>query len=220
MATEEQGPDPGENGQGAEIALVETKYVYGAYILVAVGGAIALWLSHRHEVTIEVTEGFAAFAVVYIVAQGVERFIQPLTHLLGKPQEKKAAKGELAVANGNRTLALMEEDGPRATIEEGKAIGARKALDVIQAERAVLFWAIATFVALVACGALDLGLIGGVADVTGAGDTDEAPQWFRDVDVLVTGVVIGAGTKPLHDLIDLIQSKKEKADPAAGGSTT
>jgi hypothetical protein len=39
-----------------------------------------------------------------------------------------------------------------------------------------------------------------------------APQ---AVDILATGLVIGGGTKPLHDLITRVQAAKEKSqDPA------
>jgi hypothetical protein len=33
---------------------------------------------------------------------------------------------------------------------------------------------------------------------------------WEALDVFVTGLVIGSGTKPLHDLITLVQEKKEE----------
>ena len=40
----------------------------------------------------------------------------------------------------------------------------------------------------------------------------QPPAW---ADLLVTGLVVGAGTKPLHDLVSRLEKSKEKAqDPA------
>ncbi len=43
----------------------------------------------------------------------------------------------------------------------------------------------------------------------------------RTFEILATGLIIGAGTKPLHDLAALIEKKKEsvEAATAAGGTT-
>lgn len=40
----------------------------------------------------------------------------------------------------------------------------------------------------------------------------DAPEWF---DIVVTGLAIGSGTKPLHDLISNVQkAKDQREDPA------
>jgi hypothetical protein len=38
---------------------------------------------------------------------------------------------------------------------------------------------------------------------------DAVPAW---VDALVTGLVVGSGTKPLHDVLSRVQKTKEKAE--------
>jgi len=213
----EEGSNPSRDNQEEEANAMTPHwgYVAGAYAIVVASGALALWLADKHSLTIEVTEGFAAFAVVYIVAQAVERFVQPFTYLVGKPAEKSDAKTELTVANGRKALADASNNAVEVAVEVRKAAMARKTLAVIQAERTALFWAIATGTALIACGVLDLGLIQSISDVTG-GEKDKA--WFDDVDILITGAVIGAGTKPLHDLIKIIQVAKQKSDPSESGS--
>ena len=41
-----------------------------------------------------------------------------------------------------------------------------------------------------------------------------APRLRRWVDLLVTGLAVGGGTKPLHDLVSNLQASKEaKKDP-------
>jgi hypothetical protein len=42
----------------------------------------------------------------------------------------------------------------------------------------------------------------------------------RLLDLLVTGLVVGAGTKPLHDLISQIQTTSGKSKASASGATT
>jgi hypothetical protein len=64
-------------------------------------------------------------------------------------------------------------------------------------------------------------ILGGLATVAGvvlslvlglrfvaAVDVSDPPEWL---DVFLTGVIIGAGTKPLHDLISRIEKKKDSA---------
>jgi hypothetical protein len=68
-------------------------------------------------------------------------------------------------------------------------------------------------------------ILGGLATLAGVGlslwlglrfieavDVEDPPAWL---DTFVTGLIIGAGTKPLHDLIGRLETKKEAA--AAGG---
>ncbi|HEX5374968.1 MAG TPA: hypothetical protein VFW48_02310, partial [Solirubrobacterales bacterium] len=78
-----------------------------------------------------------------------------------------------------------------------------------QAERALIFFAISSFAALALCAAIGLGLI------TAMCEKPPAP-YIRAIDVALTGLIIGAGTKPLHDLISRVEKAKEKAD----GSTS
>jgi hypothetical protein len=205
------------NGEGESGTSAEAKYVIGAYALVAIGVVAAIVLAEKNEVTIGVSEGFAPFAVIYIVAQAIERLIQPITGFTVKAEEKSKATTKLATAKGKHAVALIAGDPGLAQAEAGKTIEERKKLKVIQADRAVAFWGLATLLALLACGALELGMIQSVAKVTGK--SGGVPDWFNDLDVIITGIAIGAGTKPLHDLISTIQSSKQKADPVVGGAS-
>jgi hypothetical protein len=168
------------------------KWVAISYVAVAVGAVIALILRPHVDVPkIEIDEGFTALAVLYIVAQAIERLMQPATELTAGAKAKKEAKEE--IRKGENTLANKE-----------------KVLQ-IEADRAVCFWAVATILALAACLVLGLGLIQSIAAI-GGGDV---PSLFKAVDLLITAIAIGAGTKPLHDLIGTIQNSKQKTDPSA-----
>lgn len=211
-----KGADAGK-GAGAPPPTPPTPdigYIAGGYIAVVVAAAVAVLLASKNDVTIGVSEGFAPFAVIYLVAQAIERGLQPFTYLLGKAEEKGKAKEHLRVAKSSRSIAFaMEESGPALNAAD-KIVDEQKKLDVIVADRAILFWAIATVVSLLVCGLLELGLIQSIAKVTG--DSGEPPNWFRYTDVIVTGVAIGAGTKPLHDFIAFVQNAKQKSEPGAG----
>jgi hypothetical protein len=169
----------------------EKKYVWIGYGVVLVGIGAAVYLAfHFNSPPIVVGEGFAPFAVLYIVAQGLERLLQPASEIYAGGKEKKEIKADL----------LAGKDTPEN----------RRKLLQLEADRAVIFWAVASILALLACGFLGLGLIQSIANVGGG----NVPDWFNAIDIVITGLAVGAGTKPLHDLIGVIQNTKQKTDPA------
>jgi hypothetical protein len=208
---EAEGPPP---AAGAAPPKPDANYLIGSYIAVGVTAVVAGLIALKNDVTIGVSEGFAPFAVIYLVAQAIERGLQPLTYLTGKATEKSEAKEQLRTAKSSRSIAfVMGQEGPAQTAAEAVGVEQKK-LDVILADRAVLFWAIATVVSLLVCGILELGLIQSIAQVTG--DEEGVPNWFQSADVVITGIAIGAGTKPLHDFIAFVQNAKQKTEPGTG----
>jgi hypothetical protein len=177
-------------------------YIFGGYAAVVLAAAIAVWLAAKNNLTMEAGEGFAPFAIIYVVAQALERGLQPFTFLLGKAKEKSEVKQDLTAAK-------------RAQAHD-KVAEKQKRLGVIQADRAILFWVIATCPALLICGWLDLGLIQSIAHVANA--KNEVPDWFDRADVVITGVAVGSGTKPLHDILAFVQNAKQKAEPVESAS--
>jgi len=75
----------------------------------------------------------------------------------------------------------------------------------VRHNRAVVMWAIASFLAMLASGSLGLMLLRSVG-LTGA------PAW---ADIFVTGLAIGSGTKPLHDLISNLQQSSSQKEASA-----
>jgi hypothetical protein len=180
-----------------------------AVLVVAVVAAIAAFIDSKVKVKVHVEDDFAVFAVFYVVAQAVERLVQPFLEPV-KAAPLTNAKKELKVAkDAVAAVRTSESANPAALETAAQAEGAAHAtLDAIQSYRALWGWAIATGFALIVCGFLGLGLIEAVASVEG-GDA-----FFQRVDVIVTGLAIGAGTKPLHDLISRLEKSKQNADPA------
>ncbi|HST69536.1 MAG TPA: hypothetical protein VLI94_07750 [Solirubrobacterales bacterium] len=189
----------------------QKKYLKKGYQAVGAAVVAAFLLEEFVDVTIGISEGFAPFAVIYIVAQAVERLIQPFTTFTVKAQDKSQAVSELAKTRGARTLALRAANLDLLDEKTDEAVEKEKELAQINADRAMTYWAAATAIALLICGLLGLGLIGSVATLSG-------PWWVDNLDVVITGIAIGAGTKPLHDLISFIQNKKQKTETAAGGA--
>jgi hypothetical protein len=202
MAAEEAGKADSSSSPSEVDTKPDLVYMFGGYAAVIISGAIAVWWASKHNLTMETSEGFAPFAIIYVVAQALERGLQPFTFLVGKAKEKSEVKQDLTAAKREQAHDKVAEK--------------QKRLGVIQADRAILFWAIATCPALLICGVLDLGLIQSIAHVSNG--SNEVPHWFDRVDVVITGVAIGSGTKPLHDVLAFVQNAKQKSEPVESAS--
>lgn len=178
---------------------LDTGYIRNAYIAIGIAIVIAVVLTIViHAPALVTATGFTSFSVIYIVAQAIERFLQPISELVGKPEEVKEAKKALKVAI----------EAPDVDPADAKQIAEYRKL-----ERATYFWAAASCISLIVCSILGLGLLQTVVDFS----NQKVPGWFEAFDVVITGLAIGAGTKPLHDLIDSIQKSKEGKETAVAG---
>lgn len=121
----------------------------------------------------------------------------------------KLPEGRLGLHQRDQALARYQQAKTGAA---GEAAALKQAeLDRIRANRRLLFWGLATVVGLFASAALKLYFLRALG-------VPDSPRW---AEILVTGLVIGAGTKPLHDLISRIEKSKENAadPPEVGGSS-
>jgi hypothetical protein len=75
---------------------------------------------------------------------------------------------------------------------------------------AVVIWGVATGLAFLLCAKLNVTLMQAVR----ANGSGQPPFW---ADLLVTGLVVGAGTKPLHDLVANIERKQDSPSAADRG---
>lgn len=76
-------------------------------------------------------------------------------------------------------------------------------------ERAILFWAISAVLGIAASAFLGLQFLGAILDES---SRNRIPDF---IDVSLTGLVIGGGSKLLHDLITRVMKPKQPS--AAGG---
>jgi hypothetical protein len=181
----------------------DTSWVAYSFIVVIIG-AVASWVIFElvDPKLYEPAVGISIFAPMYVIAQGIERLMEPFTKYLGDAADASGATRskayavqqlETEIAAGNLTLAVQWQ----------------ALLDQIRRNRAVITWAIASFVAMVLSGWFGFQLLRS----TGL----DAPG---GIDVVITGLAIGSGTKPLHDLISNLQkSKNVKSDPSESATT-
>ena len=209
-AAEEVEPEPGvvvASGT-AKTEGPDTSWVIGAYALVIVA-AFAGWglfaLIEPAEIT--APAGFSAFAPLYILAQSIERLLDPLTKYLGAAAEggeKKTKEGATA-AREEAFDALAKSPSPQTAEQAARA---QALVERIRRNTVVIAWGAASTLAILACGAFGIRLL----DAIGF-DVHEA------LDITVTGLAVGSGTKPLHDLISNLQkAKDQRANPP--GTTT
>ncbi|HEY3750724.1 MAG TPA: hypothetical protein VGL80_16140 [Pseudonocardiaceae bacterium] len=131
-----------------------------------------------------VTAGFNAFALMFVMALAIERLIQPFVPILGP--DTTVAKAKLIDAKAR--------DVPHEVASaQGEVTDSRS-------KTALVTWGVATGLACLLSASLNVTLLHAMTIPAGT----HSPYW---VDLLVTGLVVGAGTKPLNDLWSRLQSK-------------
>jgi hypothetical protein len=217
LAGETRGGPPTSEASGSNSgmaasppATADTRWViasYGAVIAGAVA-AILLW-KWRNPASFAPGTGISVFAPLYILAQAIERVIEPLTKYVsakapdaGKDSAARPmAKGTPVRKNDaihNVNQALVAGDAQQAADWQG-------AVDEIRKNTSVIAWTLASVLGMVLCGLFGLFMLR-LVGLSGV------PKW---VDIVITGIAVGSGTGPLHDLITNVQTAKEqKQDPS------
>lgn len=175
----------------------------GAAVITIVGGYVfALWLrSDHHAPPIKLGADFTVLAMLYVIAQAIERLIEPFTNLI-LPTTGDSEDAESASASAIEKLASGNIDGAKADLQQ--AANKQAKVDELRKWRALFFWAIASALAFGICAYLGVYLIRSIIDLANG-----AQPPSERLDLFVTGMAVGGGTKPLHDLISNIQKTKE-----------
>lgn len=192
-------------------------------VALAMGGTMAVWLlsllinrGDKVVVAPSTAAGLTIFAAFFVAAQGIERLLEPISDYLFPTEPDVATSLKDAEAAVDHAFAAYN-DAARAgaqqadtqrlealnkTAEEKLKLAAntKAQKDRRHGNRAVVFWAIATSIGILASASLKLYLLSRIGLA--------APP--RALEILATGLIIGAGTKPLHDLVSLIEAKKEQ----------
>jgi hypothetical protein len=162
-----------------------------------------MWVAYSHWLrpgVIQIKSSHVPFAGLIVVTAGLERLLEPLSQVL-MPRYSSAASPK-------RTAARSKSEAQRAAADPATSItdvqlrtrqaAADQAVaDARRTERAIIFWAIASICGLGISGGFGFFLLQSVA----------SSHVNTVLDLAVTGLAIGAGTKPVHDLITSIQSK-------------
>ena len=171
---------------------------YGAVALGALIG-IALW-SWRNPSSFTPGSGISVFAPLYILAQAIERFIEPFSSFLGTTTPDTSHHA----AKQTKADAMEQVHRAIAAADARNAAQWQRLVDRIRRNTAVITWGLASFLGIVLCGLFGLYMLR-LVGFTGV------PE---QADLVISGLAVGSGTKPLHDLIsNLQQSKAEKEDP-------
>jgi hypothetical protein len=200
------GPEeaPATSLQGAAPAPADTEV--SARPLVTWGSAIAVgvaWIGvllvtgpDKLPAPLKVSGDFMAFALFYVAAQAIERAIEPFSNLvLATDTIKKELDHRVATA----LQSADADDAKSAAAKQDELNRARR-------ERTLVLWAAASIIGIVVSGVTGLYFVGAMLA--------EGSSFNRGLDILITGLVVGGGSKPLHDLITKVQiSKDESEDP-------
>jgi NADPH:quinone reductase-like Zn-dependent oxidoreductase len=174
-------------------------------------------------------EGLTIFAVFFVAASAIERLIEPLTLFYGQDKkadlDAKAAKAKetveaayvaqaayLSADDAGKTVAKSKFDEAKSVAQNAlvQAATAKAGANKITGNRAVVVWGAASAIGILGASMLKLYLLKQVGIAS--------PP--RPMELLATGLIIGAGTKPMHDLVKLIEKRKEDATNATSGGST
>lgn len=180
------GP-PAEEAAAAPTMPASAGAVASAFVMVAVGGAIAYAMPATHP--FRITNAMTAYVALLVFAAAVERLLEPFSHWL---------PGTKARNDYEASIAAMMNGWPNASLS--MVAQAKAGLDRAIGNRAVLIWGLATAISTVVASASGFYLLRMV----------NADTWNPTVspwlDALITGLIVGSGTKPLHDVISRVQS--------------
>jgi hypothetical protein len=168
--------------------------------MVAVAVAlVGMWFGYKYGIkptTIGIAKNYVPYAGVVAAAAALERLLEPLSQVL---MPTTAAKNTAAES---KTVAQADAANPATTAADvqpkvQQAASDQADVQTLRNNRAVLFWAIASVCGLGISGGFGLFLLQSIA-------TGHVNSFL---DLAVTGLTIGAGTKPTHDLITSLQAK-------------
>jgi len=189
-------PRTGKAGQAAgqsDSVMPGTGQQFG-YTVLGVGLAAAAfliaWRLHgNRSSTYRIDNQWSALTGLFILALAIERALEPFSRKLGPDTTKRKVKKDEALA------------GSRAADRKGRAPEFDSAVETCRRLTAVVTWGVATGLSFLLCAKLNITLMEAVA----ANGSGQPPFW---ADLLVSGLVVGAGTKPLHDLVTNIERGK------------
>jgi hypothetical protein len=206
--TNQQANAPSSATDTGVAARPAASYAAVGLVLAAIGLGVGLYLlgsKHPGLTNLpEVAVGTSTFAILYVFAQAIERLLVPVSwfgggFLNGLTKKKVKQNQQFAQAEMNAAADADMQSKTQA------AANAAHDADQYRANLTATSFGVASLLAFIAVGysgALFLHL-GGI----------KAAGWL---DLLVTGLAIAGGTKPLHDLIDNVT----KASAAKSGGTT
>jgi hypothetical protein len=199
-------------------------------------GLIASWLVYVGVAPNDFTpsSNYTAFAGLFVAALAIERLLEPFSGYFAPSLEQTEQLRDEHLANALTAAAVPDA----ATVAPGltpqtywakEAANAQQRVNQLRAVRAVFAWAVASVLAMLMAAVFGFFLLRSLEQPQPSSTEANAPAVTdrksgakdpnRALDLLLTGLVVGAGTKPLHDLVSQIQTSKNNAkDPNATGT--
>lgn len=151
-----------------------------------------------------VVTGLTIFATFFVAATAIERLLEPLSGWLPSTTDQKASASSDVKAAGSTVAAAADPTQPAVTAQTASAELQAAAVSIDRSSfsnfwKSTVLWALATIIAMLAAAGLRLYFLRTVGIAGG-------PRWEE---ILATGLIIGAGTKPLHDLVTYLQAASE-----------
>ena len=174
--------------------------ILSAFLLLAAGGvgSWALWNNDMNTTPMQLADSTSIFGTLVVFATAVERTLEPFSRWL--PGRGTKAQLELAIAEmANRS------HGGTSYADLAAIAKAKAKVDKSRANRTFVSWGITTGAAAVISTASGFYLLRGLSGPDWSG----VPIWM---DAVITGIVVGSGTKPIHDVISRVQRGKEQND--------
>ncbi len=157
----------------------------------------------------------SAFALIFVMTTAIERALAIFAPFFGKTDADGDAKPADATLSGRvskqdvsaaRDRALAEALAAPSPEAAQKVAWHDELLTQIRANKSTL-WAVGAALGMLAAGTMGILLLHYL----------RVPSVSREVDILVTGLVMGGGTKAVHELVANVKAGKEaKQDQAAG----
>ena len=163
-------------------------------------------------------EGVTAFAVLYLQAQFIERILEPFSegkvtskNLFGDTVSIKRDR-ETITKNERRIAALAGLASSAQTLDvmdklsqaESEMQGAKESEATQSDKRVYGIWGMASLLGMILA-YFTVGLFTTVGGVF--------PDWEisgHAWDAILSGVIVGAGTKPIHDLVEVLEKQEKK----------
>jgi hypothetical protein len=162
-----------------------------------------MWVAYGHWIrpsVIQIKTGYVPFAGLIVVTLSLERLLEPLSKVL-MPKDSSTASPKRTAARSKAQAQAAAADpamaGTDVQLRTRQAAIDQAAADARRTERAIIFWAIASTCGLGISGGFGFFLLQSIA----------SNHVNTVLDLAVTGLAIGAGTKPVHDLLTSIQSR-------------
>ena len=189
-----------------ELGSIHTVPIGVALILVAIIVVILASLAGDpgSRVTIQLTGGISVFAVAYIMAQLIERVVEPFSNskTIGVDRRRiTRLEKETKELNSNQNRSPREND--LLDLET-------QVLDRLRDKRVITFWGITSFLGILLC-YVTVGLFGIVGVSIHPLMLSQGTIPGHTFDSIISGMIVGAGTKPLHDLISYLEKGSESS---------